>query len=65
VTPQVISAYLARDLPLWKLSGDQFVVTCPEAIKADDIDQHVDQALTIAALLDSHRDAAEEPRSLA
>jgi hypothetical protein len=43
---------LAHDLPPWKLSGDQLVFTWPEAIKVDDIDQQVDQALTVAAPLD-------------
>lgn len=57
VTPQVISAYLTRDLPLWKLSGDQLVITWPGKIKVDAIDQNMDQALTVAALLDSGRDA--------
>jgi hypothetical protein len=53
VTPQLISAYLTSDLPLWQLSGDQLVITWPGAIKADDLDLKVDQALTIAGLLDS------------
>jgi hypothetical protein len=51
VNPQVISAYLTRDLPLWQLSGDQFVITWPGTIKVDGLDQKVDQTLMIAALL--------------
>jgi hypothetical protein len=58
VTPQVISAYLTRDLPLWQLSGDQLVITWPGSINIADISQKVDQALTVAALLDSRRDPA-------
>jgi hypothetical protein len=53
VTPQVISAYLASDLPLWQLSDDQLVITRPGAIRVDHLDQEIDQALTIAGLLDS------------
>jgi hypothetical protein len=53
MTPQLISAYLTSDLPPWQLSGDQLVITCPGPIKADGLDQKVDQALTIAGLLDS------------
>jgi hypothetical protein len=53
VTPQVISAYLASDLPPWQLRGDQLVITWPGAIRVGDLDQKVDQALTVAGLLDS------------
>ncbi len=51
--PQLISAYLTSDLPPWQLTGDQLVITWPGPIKADGLDQKVDQALTIAGLLDS------------
>jgi hypothetical protein len=53
VTRQVISAYLASDLPLWQLSDDQLVITRPGAIRADHLDREIDQALTVAGLLDS------------
>jgi hypothetical protein len=53
VTPQLISAYLTSDLPPWRLTGDQLVIAWPMATKADDLDQKIDQALTIAGLVDS------------
>jgi hypothetical protein len=61
VTPQVISAYLAADLPPWQLSGDQLVFNWYGAIEVGDIDQKVDQAFTVAELLDSRRDADRVP----
>ena len=51
VTPQVISAYLSGNLPQWKLSGDQFVITWPGPVKVDALDQQVGQVLATAALL--------------
>ena len=53
VTPQLVSAYLTSKLPLWKVTGDQLIITWPEAIKVDNLDYKVDQALTIAGLLDT------------
>lgn len=53
VTPRLISAYLASDLPPWQLSGDQLVITWPGPIRVEDLDQKVGQALTIAVLLDA------------
>jgi len=53
VTPQLISAYLTSDLPLWQLSGDQLIITWPGPIKVDELDLKADQALTIAGLVDS------------
>jgi hypothetical protein len=53
VTPRVISAYLSGDLPLWQLSGNQLVITRRGTIVVDDLDQEIDQALTVARLLDS------------
>jgi hypothetical protein len=53
ITPQVISAYLTRDLPPWQLSDDHLVITWPGPIRADDIDQKIGKALAVADLVDS------------
>jgi hypothetical protein len=53
VTPQLINAYLASDLPPWQLSGDRLVITWPGIIKVEDLDLKVDQSLTVAGLLDN------------
>ncbi len=37
VTPQVISAYLASDLPPWQVAGDQLIITWPGAIRVGDL----------------------------
>jgi hypothetical protein len=55
VTPHVIGAYLASDLPAWQVSGEHLVIRMPALTRAraSDLDRKVDQALTIARLLDS------------
>jgi hypothetical protein len=67
VTPQVISAYLASSgpreglkarladgLPPWQLSGDLLIVApLWEWIRVGRLDQMIDNALTVASLLDS------------
>jgi hypothetical protein len=53
VTPQVISAYLANELPPWQLSGSELVITWPGIIKVNELDRKVDQSLTVAGLLDN------------
>lgn len=56
VTPQLISAYLDLDLPPWHLRGHHLVFSWPAPIPMWDFDGNIDQALTVAALLDGPDD---------
>ena len=51
VTPRVISAYLAGDLPPWRLNGSQLVITWPGPVRVEEVDAQIDQALWITGLL--------------
>jgi hypothetical protein len=53
LTPELISAHLTSDLPLWQLRDDQLVITYRRAIRVDDLDRKIDQALKVAGLLGS------------
>jgi hypothetical protein len=51
VTPQVIKAHLANDLPSWGLNGNQLVITWSGRIRVEEVDAKIDQALWITGLL--------------
>jgi hypothetical protein len=54
VTAQVIEATLGARLPPWQLQGQDLVIAWPGSLKAANLDQRLNHALTLADLLDLH-----------